>query len=202
MSPVIDASADVSSGVSGLAPGFEVPLHRSLTEPILLGGAPPTVAIANGTLAAALGLGLQLWLPGLVCGSWVTRWPSGGARVDPQFMTVFGTSRCWTREERAHAASCRISPAPGHARRLAALGGTGGPRRRAQQGRQLPAHGALSRVRPGQCHARRTDRDHGAPEQRAAPLRIGLGALCRSRAPAGAGLSHVGVSGRLVLAGR
>jgi ribosome-binding ATPase YchF (GTP1/OBG family) len=36
-------------------PGFEVPLHRSLTEPILLGGAPRTVAIANGTLAAAVG---------------------------------------------------------------------------------------------------------------------------------------------------
>ena len=35
--------------------GFEVPLHRSLTEPILLGGAPRTVAIANGTLAAACG---------------------------------------------------------------------------------------------------------------------------------------------------
>src|SRR3546814_17766738 len=33
------------------AAGFEVPLHRSLTEPILLGGAPRTVAIANGTLA-------------------------------------------------------------------------------------------------------------------------------------------------------
>ena len=31
------------------ADGFEVPLHRSLTEPILLGGAPRTVAIANGT---------------------------------------------------------------------------------------------------------------------------------------------------------
>ena len=41
------------------AAGFEVPLHRSLTEPILLGGAPRTVAIANGTLAAAVGLGLQ-----------------------------------------------------------------------------------------------------------------------------------------------
>ncbi|KAG0956793.1 hypothetical protein G6F31_012574 [Rhizopus arrhizus] len=47
-------------------PGFEVPLHRSLTEPILLGGAPRTVAIANGTLAAAVGLGLQLWIPGVV----------------------------------------------------------------------------------------------------------------------------------------
>ena len=47
-------------------PGFEVPLHRSPTEPILMGGAPRTVAIANGTLAAAVGLGLQLWIPGVV----------------------------------------------------------------------------------------------------------------------------------------
>ena len=30
-----------------LPPGFEVPLHRSLTEPILMGGAPRTVAIAT-----------------------------------------------------------------------------------------------------------------------------------------------------------
>lgn len=70
-------------------PGFEVPLHRSLTEPILLGGAPRTVAIANGTLAAAVGLGLQLWLPGLalwLVGHALAVW---GARVDPQFMQVF-----------------------------------------------------------------------------------------------------------------
>jgi type IV secretory pathway TrbD component len=71
------------------APGFEVPLHRSLTEPILMGGAPRTVAIANGTLAAAVGLGLQLWLPGIalfVIGHLLAVW---GARVDPQFMAVF-----------------------------------------------------------------------------------------------------------------
>jgi len=37
--------------------GFSVPVPRSLTEPILLGGAPRTVAIA---------LGLRLWIPGLV----------------------------------------------------------------------------------------------------------------------------------------
>jgi type IV secretory pathway TrbD component len=51
--------------------GFYAPLHRSLTEPILLGGAPRAVAILNGTLAAAVGLGLRLWLVGpaiwLVC---------------------------------------------------------------------------------------------------------------------------------------
>ena len=46
-------------------PGFAVPVYRALTEPILLGGAPRAVAILNGTLAAALGLGLRLWLAGL-----------------------------------------------------------------------------------------------------------------------------------------
>ena len=68
--------------------GFEVPLHRSLTDPILLGGAPRTVAIANGTLAAAVGLGLRLWLPGLALwfvGHALCVW---GARFDPQFVPV------------------------------------------------------------------------------------------------------------------
>ena len=69
--------------------GFYAPVHRALTEPILLGGAPRTVAIANGTLAAAVGLGLQLWIPGVVLwiiGHSLAVW---GARVDPQFMQVF-----------------------------------------------------------------------------------------------------------------
>ena len=47
-------------------PGFEVPVHRALTEPILMGGAPRSIAILNGTLAAALGIGLRLWLAGLL----------------------------------------------------------------------------------------------------------------------------------------
>ncbi len=68
--------------------GFEIPLHRALTEPILLGGAPRNVAIVNGTLAAALGLGLQLWPVG------VAVWIIGhgiavtAARRDPAFMEV------------------------------------------------------------------------------------------------------------------
>ena len=68
--------------------GFEVPLHRSLTEPILLGGAPRTLAIANGTIAAAVGLGLRLWLPSLglwLIGHALAVW---GARLDPQFVAV------------------------------------------------------------------------------------------------------------------
>lgn len=70
------------------APGFYAPVRRSLAEPILLGGAPRTLAIVNGTLAAALGLGLRLWLIGLVC------WLIGhllavlAARHDPAFVEV------------------------------------------------------------------------------------------------------------------
>jgi type IV secretion system protein VirB3 len=69
-------------------PGFEVPLHRSLTEPILLAGAPRNIAILNGTIAAALGLGLQMWLAGILV------WAVGhslsvfAARKDPAFAPV------------------------------------------------------------------------------------------------------------------
>lgn len=69
--------------------GFEVPLHRALTEPILLGGAPRALAIVNGTLGAAIGIGLQLWIAGGVLwgvGHALAVW---GARTDPQFMDVF-----------------------------------------------------------------------------------------------------------------
>ncbi len=58
--------------------GFEAPLHRALTEPILLGGAPRSIAIVNGTLAAAIGLGLQQWIAGL--GLWVVGHTLGGFR--------------------------------------------------------------------------------------------------------------------------
>lgn len=69
-------------------PGFTAPLHRALTEPILLGGAPRAIAILNGTLAAALGLGLRLWLVGIVLwaiGHLAAVW---AARRDPLFVEV------------------------------------------------------------------------------------------------------------------
>ncbi|MEJ1962234.1 MAG: VirB3 family type IV secretion system protein [Gammaproteobacteria bacterium] len=69
--------------------GFEAPLHRALTEPIFLGGAPRSVAIVNGTLAAAVGLGLQLWVPGLVLGIIGHSLAVWGAKSDAQFMDVF-----------------------------------------------------------------------------------------------------------------
>lgn len=70
-------------------PGFEVPIHRSLVEPILLGGAPRPIAILNGTLAAAIGLGLQQWLAGLVI--WLVGHSLAcfAARRDPDFLAVF-----------------------------------------------------------------------------------------------------------------
>ena len=68
--------------------GFEAPIHRALVEPILLGGAPRTIAIVNGTVAAALGLGLQQWIAGLIL------WALGhslsviAAKRDPDFAAV------------------------------------------------------------------------------------------------------------------
>ena len=68
--------------------GFYAPVHRSLSDPILLGGAPRTVAIANGTLAAAIALGLRLWIPGLLLwavGHAAAVW---AAKRDAQFVDV------------------------------------------------------------------------------------------------------------------
>ncbi|MGF7150103.1 type IV secretion system protein VirB3 [Sphingomonas zeicaulis] len=76
------------SGEGGVA-GFEASIHRALCEPILLGGAPRGVAIVNGTLAAALGLGLQQVVAGILV------WAIGhslavfAAKRDPMFAPVF-----------------------------------------------------------------------------------------------------------------
>lgn len=73
---------------SGSIPGFHAPVHRALTEPILLAGAPRAIAIANGTLAAAIGLGLRLWIAGVVVwiiGHAVAVWAT---RRDPWFAEV------------------------------------------------------------------------------------------------------------------
>jgi type IV secretion system protein VirB3 len=68
--------------------GFEIAIHGSLGSPILMGGAPRGIAIVNGTVAAAVGLGLQQWLVGLIL------WALGhtiavvAARRDPDFAPV------------------------------------------------------------------------------------------------------------------
>ena len=68
--------------------GFEAPLHRSLVEPILLGGAPRAIAIVNGTVAAALGLGLQQWIAGLLVWALGHTLAMFAARRDPDFGSV------------------------------------------------------------------------------------------------------------------
>ena len=68
--------------------GFYALVHRALTEPILLGGAPHAVAIVNGTLAAAIGLGLRLWIVGgaiWLLGQLAAVWT---AKRDPAFVDV------------------------------------------------------------------------------------------------------------------
>lgn len=78
----------VQAAASQHIDGFEVPIHASLGSPILLGGAPRGLAIVNGTIAAAVGLGLQQWLVGIVL------WAVGhsvavmAARSDPDFAPV------------------------------------------------------------------------------------------------------------------
>jgi len=75
-------------GASHHLEGFEAPIHGALGSPILLGGVPRMIAIVNGTIAAAVGLGLQQWLIGLAL------WAVGhsvavfAARRDPDFAPV------------------------------------------------------------------------------------------------------------------
>ncbi|SEH15029.1 type IV secretion system protein VirB3 [Sphingopyxis sp. YR583] len=52
--------------MEGDLPGFAAPVQRALAEPILLAGAPRALAIVNGTLAGAVGIGLRLWIAGVV----------------------------------------------------------------------------------------------------------------------------------------
>jgi len=43
--------------------GFRIPVHRSLTEPITLGGIPRAIAIANGVVIVAFVMGAHnLWI--------------------------------------------------------------------------------------------------------------------------------------------
>ena len=68
--------------------GYEIPVHRALTEPIMLGGSPRALAIVNGTIAGAVAIGLRMWIIGIVLGLaghglavWI-------GRRDPQFVEV------------------------------------------------------------------------------------------------------------------
>ncbi len=71
-----------------MSDGYEVPVHRSLTEVILLGGVPRTPALLLWTIAAAIGLGLQqIWvLPAAFALHFAL---VAMTRKDPYFFEVF-----------------------------------------------------------------------------------------------------------------
>ena len=76
------------TAIDSRSSGFEIPLHRSLTEQIMMAGVPRNIAIVNGTLAAAMGLGLRLWLVGFLIWAVGHSIAAFAARKDPQFMEV------------------------------------------------------------------------------------------------------------------
>lgn len=70
-----------------LPDGFYIPLHRSLTEPVLLGGAPRSATILNGTFTAAAVMGLgSLW--GLPFGLILHLFLVSACKSDPEIVDV------------------------------------------------------------------------------------------------------------------
>ena len=72
-----------------LPEGYVIPLHTSLTRPVLLGGVPREFAILNATLGAAIAFGLQqpligipLWLVAQGAAAWA-------ATRDPWFLETW-----------------------------------------------------------------------------------------------------------------
>lgn len=70
-------------------PGYEVPLHLALTQPMLLAGAPRTFAILNGTLALVIGMGLHLWWIGFPLGFVLHAIAVLMSKRDPAWFDVF-----------------------------------------------------------------------------------------------------------------
>jgi len=68
--------------------GYEVPVHRSLTEKILIAGAPREIAILNGTLGAALGMGLHSFYALPLCIAFHL-FAVAMTKRDPQFFDSF-----------------------------------------------------------------------------------------------------------------
>jgi type IV secretion system protein VirB3 len=69
-------------------PGFVAPVQRALAEPIMMAGAPRALAIVNGTIAAAIGIGLRLWIAGAAVALIGHGLAVFAARSDPQILPV------------------------------------------------------------------------------------------------------------------
>ena len=68
--------------------GFEVPVHGALTKQIMLAGVPREIAIINGTLTAAMVLGMHSWV-GIPVGLGLHVLAAAMAKRDPQFFEIF-----------------------------------------------------------------------------------------------------------------
>lgn len=66
-----------------------MPLHTSLTRPLLLAGAPRNFAILNGTVAAAIAFGLQQPLIGLPFWAVMQAIGAYAAARDPWFLDTW-----------------------------------------------------------------------------------------------------------------
>lgn len=78
-----------SSAADDRPEGYEVPVNLSLTQPVLMGGVPRAFAIVNGTLAAALTLGLHVWWLGLPLGLLLHVGAVRLTKADPLWLDVF-----------------------------------------------------------------------------------------------------------------
>jgi len=69
--------------------GFQIPLHLSLTQLILLGGVPRSFGILNGTTTLVLGLGLHVWWLGFPLGIVLHAAALVLTRHDPDWFEIF-----------------------------------------------------------------------------------------------------------------
>jgi type IV secretion system protein VirB3 len=72
-----------------LPEGYVIPLHTSLTRPVLLGGVPREFAILNATMAAAIAFGLQQPLIGLPLWAIAQGAAAWAAARDPWFLETW-----------------------------------------------------------------------------------------------------------------
>jgi type IV secretion system protein VirB3 len=69
-------------------PGYEIPFHGALAEPITIAGAPRAAAVSIGTLTAVICLGLQAPLIGLPLGLALHAAVAWASRHDPYVLDV------------------------------------------------------------------------------------------------------------------
>lgn len=68
--------------------GYEIPVHRSLTEPVMMGGVPRKFAIILMTFTAALVMGLgSLWVLPFSFAAYLGM--VSACKVDPEIQDVF-----------------------------------------------------------------------------------------------------------------